>query len=152
MWLLFLFAASPVPDLATRSSASTGSAMRTNRHWRFDLPKGGRNFRLKGSFQITSGGSRDIKAYVVEGDRVRQLPKWEQLLRFPAPVDYPMSSRTAAVLIVLILAIAAVVCVHQWTNSLRYEIVGGERAAHILDRKTGEVTWITGGKVRSRVY
>ena len=41
--------------------------MRTNRHWRFDLPKGGRNFRLKGSFRITSGGSRDINAYVVDG-------------------------------------------------------------------------------------
>ena len=36
------------------------------RSWRFDLPKGGRNFRLKGSFVVTSGGSRDISAFVVD--------------------------------------------------------------------------------------
>lgn len=35
------------------------------RSWRFDLPKGGRNYKLKGTFLVTSGGSRDINAYVV---------------------------------------------------------------------------------------
>lgn len=36
------------------------------RAWRFDLPSRGRNFRLKGSFVVTAGGSRDINAYVVD--------------------------------------------------------------------------------------
>ena len=36
------------------------------RAWRFDLPSRGRNFRLKGQFVVTSGGSRDINAYVVD--------------------------------------------------------------------------------------
>ena len=36
------------------------------RAWRFDLPSRGRNYRLKGSFVVTSGGSRDINAYVVD--------------------------------------------------------------------------------------
>ncbi len=36
------------------------------RAWRFDLPSTGRNFRLKGQFVVTSGGSRDINAYVVD--------------------------------------------------------------------------------------
>ena len=36
------------------------------RAWRFDLPKGGRNFQLEGSFLVTRGGSRDINAYVVD--------------------------------------------------------------------------------------
>ena len=36
------------------------------RRWRFDLPKEGRNFRLSGSFMVTSGGSRDINARVVD--------------------------------------------------------------------------------------
>lgn len=36
------------------------------RAWRFDLPSRGRNFRLKGHFVVTSGGSRDINAYVVD--------------------------------------------------------------------------------------
>lgn len=36
------------------------------RAWRFDLPSRGRNFRLKGQFVVTSGGNRDINAYVVD--------------------------------------------------------------------------------------
>ena len=36
------------------------------RIWRFDLASRGRNFRLKGSFVVTAGGSRDINAYVVD--------------------------------------------------------------------------------------
>ena len=36
------------------------------RRWRFDLPGEGRNFRLSGSFVVTSGGSRDINARVVD--------------------------------------------------------------------------------------
>ena len=36
------------------------------RAWRFDLPSRGRDFRLRGQFVVTSGGSRDINAYVVD--------------------------------------------------------------------------------------
>ena len=35
-------------------------------YWQVALPKGGHNFRLKGSFQVTSGGNRDISAYVLD--------------------------------------------------------------------------------------
>ena len=38
------------------------------RRWRFDLPEEGRNFRLSRSFVVTSGGSRDINAIVVDKD------------------------------------------------------------------------------------
>ena len=36
------------------------------RAWRFDLPSRGKNYRLKGSFVVIGGGSRDINAYVVD--------------------------------------------------------------------------------------
>ena len=36
------------------------------RSWRFDLPSGGRGFKLEGWFNVTSGGNRDINAYVVD--------------------------------------------------------------------------------------
>ena len=36
------------------------------RSWRFDLPPGRRKFNLKGWFYVTSGGSLDINAYVVD--------------------------------------------------------------------------------------
>lgn len=62
-----------------------------------------------------------------------------------------MSGRLAAVLITLILAVAAVASVWIWTTNLRYEIAGsGYAAAHVLDRKTGEVTWYVRGEERRR--
>lgn len=62
-----------------------------------------------------------------------------------------MKSSTATVWVVLILAVAAVIGVHLWTTGMRYEISGDGKSAHVLDRKTGEVTWIAGGHVRKRV-
>lgn len=60
-----------------------------------------------------------------------------------------MTTWVAAVLVVLIVAVATVVCVHLWTTNLRYEIVGDGRAVHVLDRKTGTIQWIVGGEVRN---
>ena len=60
-----------------------------------------------------------------------------------------MSTRLTAVLALLIVALATVACVYLWTTTLRYEIVGDGRAAHVLDRKTGETQWIVGGEVRN---
>ncbi len=36
------------------------------RVYRFDLPTSGRDFSLSGWFKVTSGGSHDINAYVVD--------------------------------------------------------------------------------------
>ncbi len=60
-----------------------------------------------------------------------------------------MTTWVAAVLVVLIVAVAIVVCVHLWTTNLRYEIVGDGRAVHVLDRKTGTIQWIVDGEVRN---
>ena len=59
-----------------------------------------------------------------------------------------MSTRLAAVLATLILAVATVACVYLWTTTLRYEIVGNGAAAHVLDRKTGETKWIVRGEMK----
>lgn len=63
-----------------------------------------------------------------------------------------MSVRLAVVLVVLIVAVAAVVGVQLWTSNLRYEMQGDGIAVYVLDRKTGETTWIVRGEVKSRTW
>ena len=55
------------------------------RAWRFDLPSGGRGFKLEGWFNVTSGGSRDINAYVVDA---REYLNFKRGTNF-----YPLYSR-----------------------------------------------------------
>ena len=44
------------------------------RAWGFDLPSRGRNFKLRGWFVVTRGGSHDINAYVVDAEEYANFP------------------------------------------------------------------------------